>query len=127
MFYKQWVTPEPDTSTIKIDSESEFLILASDGLWDKVCFTIRYVTCLLRSFSGKIIRLHGKILIWIELVLFQVNSEEAVDIARTFCTGEKSNISPQSACKELADLSVKRGSLDDITVMIILLQQFATN
>lgn len=61
MFYKQWVTPEPDTSTIKIDSESEFLILASDGLWDKVCFTIRYITCLLRSFSGKIIRLHGKI------------------------------------------------------------------
>ncbi|KAF3335220.1 putative protein phosphatase 2C 32 [Carex littledalei] len=91
MFYKQWVTPEPDTSTIKIDSESEFLILASDGLWDKL------------------------------------SSQEAVDIARPFCTGEKSDISPQSACKELADLSVKRGSLDDITVMIILLQQFATN
>ncbi|XP_078175211.1 putative protein phosphatase 2C 32 [Carex rostrata] len=91
MFYKQWVTSEPDTSTIKIDSESEFLILASDGLWDKV------------------------------------SSQEAVDIARTFCTGEKNDILPQSACKELADLSVKRGSLDDITVMIILLQQFATN
>ncbi|XP_078175151.1 putative protein phosphatase 2C 32 [Carex rostrata] len=91
LFYKQWVTPEPDTSTIKIDSESEFLILASDGLWDKV------------------------------------SNQEAVDMARTFCTGEKSDISPQSACKELADLSVKRGSLDDITVIIILLQQFATN
>ena len=56
-----------------------------------------------------------------------MSSQEAVDKARTFYTSEKSDISPQSVCKELADLSVKRGSLDDITVMIILLQQFATN
>ncbi|XAR58900.1 Phosphoprotein phosphatase [Bertholletia excelsa] len=33
---KQWVTAEPETKTIRIQSDSEFLILASDGLWDKV-------------------------------------------------------------------------------------------
>lgn len=33
---KQWVIPEPETKTLKITPEFEFLILASDGLWDKV-------------------------------------------------------------------------------------------
>lgn len=34
--YKKWVTPEPETNILKIEAEHEFLILASDGLWDKV-------------------------------------------------------------------------------------------
>lgn len=33
---KQWVIPVPETKVIGIDAECEFLILASDGLWDKV-------------------------------------------------------------------------------------------
>lgn len=33
---KQWVTAEPVTKVVKIIPEYEFLILASDGLWDKV-------------------------------------------------------------------------------------------
>ena len=33
---KEWVTAEPDTRQIEITSNCEFLILASDGLWDKV-------------------------------------------------------------------------------------------
>jgi protein phosphatase 1L len=64
---------------------------------------------------------------FIELLLFQVSNQEAVDIAKPFCLGDKSNTSLQSACKELADLSINRGSLDDVTVMIILLKNFATN
>ena len=35
---KQWVIPEPETKILKIEPECEFLILASDGLWDKVPF-----------------------------------------------------------------------------------------
>lgn len=35
---KQWVTAEPDTKVLRITPEYEFLILASDGLWDKVWF-----------------------------------------------------------------------------------------
>ena len=34
---KQWVIAEPDTKIVTIKPEDEFLILASDGLWDKVC------------------------------------------------------------------------------------------
>ncbi|KAG8644872.1 probable protein phosphatase 2C 30 isoform X2 [Manihot esculenta] len=33
---KQWVISEPETQVLKIKPEFEFLILASDGLWDKV-------------------------------------------------------------------------------------------
>ncbi|KAL6956778.1 protein-serine,threonine phosphatase [Sarracenia purpurea var. burkii] len=33
---KQWVTAEPETKILKIKPNFEFLILASDGLWDKV-------------------------------------------------------------------------------------------
>lgn len=33
---KQWVTAQPETKILKIAPECEFVILASDGLWDKV-------------------------------------------------------------------------------------------
>lgn len=33
---KPWVVPEPDTTTLPVDARCEFLVLASDGLWDKV-------------------------------------------------------------------------------------------
>lgn len=33
---KQWVIAEPQTRILSIRPECEFLILASDGLWDKV-------------------------------------------------------------------------------------------
>ncbi|XVF68499.1 hypothetical protein PTKIN_Ptkin11bG0007300 [Pterospermum kingtungense] len=84
---KQWVIAEPETKIISIEPECEFLILASDGLWDKV------------------------------------SNQEAVDIARPSCLGiNKSN--PLSACKKLVDLSKSRGSSDDISVMLIQLEQY---
>ncbi|KAK9159122.1 hypothetical protein Scep_005696 [Stephania cephalantha] len=33
---KQWVIAEPETKVLAIEPDHEFLILASDGLWDKV-------------------------------------------------------------------------------------------
>ncbi|XP_072960771.1 probable protein phosphatase 2C 32 [Typha angustifolia] len=84
---KQWVIPDPDTKILKIKPKCEFLILASDGLWDKV------------------------------------SNQEAVDIARPLCV-ENDSSSTLTACKKLADLSAMRGSLDDISVMIIQLQHF---
>ncbi|CDY24037.1 BnaC03g16540D [Brassica napus] len=84
---KKWVIAEPETKTLRIDQDHEFLILASDGLWDKV------------------------------------SNQEAVDIARPFCLGteEKPLL---LGCKKLVDLSASRGSLDDISVMLIPLDQF---
>ncbi|KAG0494330.1 hypothetical protein HPP92_005324 [Vanilla planifolia] len=33
---KEWVISEPDTKTFHLNQDCEFLIMASDGLWDKV-------------------------------------------------------------------------------------------
>ncbi|KAF2319105.1 hypothetical protein GH714_013316 [Hevea brasiliensis] len=83
---KQWVISEPETKVLKIKPECEFLILASDGLWDKVA------------------------------------NQEAVDLVRPLCIGvDKSELF--SACKKLSELSSRRGSIDDISVMIIQLGQ----
>ncbi|KAI0526915.1 hypothetical protein KFK09_002509 [Dendrobium nobile] len=84
---KQWVIPNPETRIIRIESNSEFLILASDGLWDKI------------------------------------SNQEAIDMARPLCMDSKKP-SPLSACKKLVELSISRGSMDDISVMIIQLGHF---
>ncbi|EEF41194.1 probable protein phosphatase 2C 25 isoform X2 [Ricinus communis] len=84
---KQWVIAEPETKVLRIKPEHEFLILASDGLWD------------------------------------MVGNQEAVDIVRPLCIGvDKPD--PLSACKKLVDLSVSRGSTDDISVMMIQMQHY---
>lgn len=84
---KQWIIAEPETNVLKIEHDCEFVILASDGLWDKV------------------------------------NNQEAADMVRPLCTGiEKPK--PFFACKKLVDLAVKRGSTDDISVMIVQLGNF---
>ncbi|CAL5404655.1 unnamed protein product [Camellia sinensis] len=77
---KQWVVAEPETTLLRITPECEFLILASDGLWDKVSI------------------------------------QEAVDVVRPSSIGVDKSESI-SACKRLVDLSVTRGSIDDISVM----------
>nr|GMD27131.1 probable protein phosphatase 2C 25 [Ipomoea batatas] len=83
---KQWITAEPETRILTLDSQLDFLILASDGLWDKV------------------------------------STQEAVDVARAFCV-DKSQL--LSGCKKLIDLSVSRGSIDDVSVMLIPLGKFS--
>ncbi|KAB2050568.1 hypothetical protein F383_27984 [Gossypium arboreum] len=85
---KQWVIAEPETNIINIESDCEFLILASDGLWDKV------------------------------------SNQEAVDIARPKCLAINKTIDPLVACKKLVQLSVSRGSSDDISVMLIQLRNY---
>ncbi|KAI3682493.1 hypothetical protein L1987_82516 [Smallanthus sonchifolius] len=84
---KQWITAEPETKIFKLMPEFEFLIMASDGLWEKV------------------------------------SNQEAVDLARPFCTSTD-KLDAISACKKLVELSVSRGSFDDTSVMIIQLGRF---
>ncbi|RWW16685.1 hypothetical protein BHE74_00052294 [Ensete ventricosum] len=52
-----------------------------------------------------------------------VSIQEAVDVARPLCI-DADSASSLSACKNLVDLSAKRGSLDDISVMIVKLQHY---
>ncbi|KAJ8535614.1 hypothetical protein K7X08_023334 [Anisodus acutangulus] len=87
-YLKQWIIAEPETKVLELNREYEFLVLASDGLWDKV------------------------------------SNQEAVDAARPLCIGINKP-QPLLASKKLIDLAVSRGSVDDISVMIIQLQHFA--
>ncbi|KAI3902435.1 hypothetical protein MKW92_045241 [Papaver armeniacum] len=84
---KEWVIAEPETKVLRIEPDCEFLLLASDGLWDKV------------------------------------SNQEAVDMARPFCI-DTVKATPLSACKKLADLAISRGSVDDVSVMLIQLERF---
>ncbi|KEH34324.1 putative protein-serine/threonine phosphatase [Medicago truncatula] len=84
---KQYVIAEPETKVLRIEPHHDLLILASDGLWEKV------------------------------------SNQEAVDIAHPYCAGSNRQGS-FPACKKLVDLSVSRGSIDDISVMIIKLQNY---
>lgn len=78
---KQWVIAEPETKIIKIKHEHEFLILASDGLWDKV-YSLKPCSCALFfffffaygviSFDGEFnwnMCLNEFVFIWIRLVI----------------------------------------------------------
>lgn len=78
---KDWIISEPEIKKLRLTSDCEFLIMASDGLWDKV------------------------------------NDQEAVDVVLR----EKNWL---MSCKRLIHMSSSRGNMDDITVMVINLQNF---
>lgn len=37
---KEWIISEPEIRSLPLTSDCEFLIMASDGLWDKVCSVV---------------------------------------------------------------------------------------
>ncbi|KAI6691331.1 hypothetical protein NL676_028159 [Syzygium grande] len=78
---KEWIISDPEIKTCQITPDCEFLVVASDGLWDKV------------------------------------SDQEAVDLV-------SKQINSQESCKKLVELACSRGSMDDITVMLINLQNF---
>lgn len=58
---KQWVIAEPETKVLRLKRDCEFLILGSDGLWDKVIFQTNFI-------FGNIFLKHSLIIIvYIEL------------------------------------------------------------
>ncbi|PKA54569.1 putative protein phosphatase 2C 77 [Apostasia shenzhenica] len=78
---KEWIISEPETRRLHLTPECDFLILASDGLWDKV------------------------------------GNQEAVDIVK-----RQGNL--KHSCNDLVEISNNRGNRDDITVMVVDLQNF---
>lgn len=93
--FKQLISAEPDTTIIPITGDCDFLILASDGLWDKVsdqkAVDIAKPFCL---------------------------QNEVPEVNRIPLVG------PSSACQKLVEVARARGSNDDITVMIVQLSHF---
>jgi len=52
---RQWVIAELNTKVLRIKPEYQFLILASDGLWDKVWFLFLYCLNPLKDVSTKLL------------------------------------------------------------------------
>ncbi|KAB5537503.1 hypothetical protein DKX38_015036 [Salix brachista] len=185
---KDWVLAEPDTKILKLSPDMEFLVLASDGLWDEVgnqeavdtvislCKAEKNVGttgdipedndveygCVNVSPSSKLRRIslvkqqkesrHSpsykkKVCGWkdnendfacenespptklrkISLVK-RINIKTESPVKENSCYRKRSASSVlEDACKELVNLAVSRGSLDDITVMIIDLNHFRHN
>lgn len=55
--------------------------------------------------------------------MFQVSNQEAVNLARPLCT-DANNLRMLAACKKLSELSLTRGSIDDMSVMVVKLGWF---
>lgn len=182
---KDWVLAEPDTKILKLSPDMEFLVLASDGLWDEVgnqeavdmvislCMAEKNVGttgdipedndidygCVNVSPSSKLRRIslvkqlkesrHSpsykkKVCSWKDNEDdFACENESPPTKSRKISLVKRINIKTESpikenswykkrspsvvlenACKELVNLAVSRGSLDDITVMIIDLNHF---
>ncbi|CAN0896293.1 Probable protein phosphatase 2C 14 [Linum grandiflorum] len=154
---KAWVSAEPDTKILQLKPDMEFLVLASDGLWEvvgnqeavdivtKLCMPEKEVGLVNVSPSPKLRR--------VSLVKQRQEEEDdgfpsendvppplksrRINLVKKINTkiesppNKENKLSPSpstggiaNACKELVSLAVSRGSLDDITVMIIDLSYF---
>ncbi|XP_072151712.1 probable protein phosphatase 2C 74 [Setaria viridis] len=85
---KQWVVAEPAVTRVPLVAGCEFLVIASDGLWDKV------------------------------------SNQEAVDVVSRSGNAAAAAASAGRSCAELVELARRRGSRDDVTVMVIDLERF---
>ncbi|XVF43894.1 hypothetical protein PTKIN_Ptkin02bG0077600 [Pterospermum kingtungense] len=177
---KDWVPAEPDTKIFQLTPAMEFLVLASDGLWQKVS-NQEAVDTVTRLLVGKRLGTSGSLckendedygcvnvspstkIRRVSLVKqpketsqsprYKRNIDNENDFGcengsppskfRRISLVKRINMKPESpsqektsfkkrpssaglmaACKELASLAVNRGSLDDITIMIIDLNHF---
>ncbi|CAI0464642.1 unnamed protein product, partial [Linum tenue] len=151
---KEWVLAEPDTNILHLTPDMEFLVLASDGLWEVVenqeAVDIVTASCMPENKSGPL--LWDGIEYGIECGRVNVSPSSKLRRVSLVRQQEQHRLQKPSpthkeeeeefpsendipplklrrirlagACKELVNLAVSRGSLDDITVMIIDLSCF---
>lgn len=111
-YLKPYVIPDPEVKVTERSNSDEFLILASDGLWDvlsneKACQIVR--TCL-RTRNGKVRR---------------AAAEEMGEAEAEAAQEEKAKMEPGSskACVDAAMLLTKvamgRQSADNISVVVV--------
>lgn len=158
---------EPDTRIIELEQDMEFLVLASDGLWDVVSNqeavdTVLHVLAQRKTpreseeenlVQGVVNVSPSSKLRRVSLVKSSVQSPRCAKSPSYYYNSENESPSPhceigsspsnsmkitqlkrmkmksesswaKEACKELANLAVKRGSMDDITVVVIDLNHY---
>ncbi|KAK9108234.1 hypothetical protein Syun_024245 [Stephania yunnanensis] len=132
---KRWVLAEPDTKVLNITPDMEFLILASDGLWDKVSnmeaadIAKNAVAPLSKldisnSDKSKFDYKFG----WEKTSPPTKGSTTSTGEQQKTPAHESNGVTKRpfrllTACEKLVKASIRRGSSDDITVMVIDLMQ----
>eukprot|EP00252_Welwitschia_mirabilis_P012958 TRINITY_DN2861_c0_g1_i1.p1 TRINITY_DN2861_c0_g1~~TRINITY_DN2861_c0_g1_i1.p1 ORF type:complete len:485 (+),score=117.17 TRINITY_DN2861_c0_g1_i1:163-1617(+) len=141
---KEWVSAEPDIKELQIQPDCEFLILASDGLWEKV--SNQEAVDIVRALhiknenesprtgnatplpKARRVSSGGGLAMLMQSQGLNGNLSSREGGMHYNCIKEESKLYGSqkllAACKELAHLSVSRGSRDDITVMIVDLRHF---
>ncbi|KAI5058348.1 hypothetical protein GOP47_0026518 [Adiantum capillus-veneris] len=121
---KKWISAEPEVRQLDITNCCEFLILASDGLWDKVNDQ-EAVDCVREVLGGgqeqapdspilRPCKVHRK------------NGDASITIidSRETKKSESTGTLKVDACNKLIHKAHDRGNLDDITVMVVPLATF---
>ncbi|KAL8218901.1 hypothetical protein R6Q57_022274 [Mikania cordata] len=151
---KDWVVGEPETEILQLTDDLEYLVLASDGLWDEVGNqeAIDVVIRCMMNLPPKLKKVYRVKRMkqsvcnnWKESENFTSENDKQqhkdrhvvsfVNRTETWAQNQDPNQNQDQdhglttnglvdACKELVNLAVKRGSLDDITVMILDLKSF---
>ncbi|KAH6771234.1 hypothetical protein C2S52_016037 [Perilla frutescens var. hirtella] len=160
---KDWVMAVPDTKIIHLTSDMEYLVLASDGLWEEVsnqeavdivvqsCSSSKkgsayHCTSVSPSSNSPRLSSHKS-----KRVFHQKETEDGqccgsespasksrrislatqMKVKTQFPNNENDVLGEKTshggllgACKELVNLAVARGSLDDITVMVVDLSRY---
>lgn len=114
---KEFIPAKPEVKKLPLTPECEFLILASDGLWDKVG-NQEAVDCARAVLEDPNRCRTGEA---------GVESNASVETSNVQMPGSTSNSNDPrflDACKKLVDLASSRGSIDDISVIIAHLEQF---
>ncbi|CAN4087614.1 unnamed protein product [Withania somnifera] len=104
MYLKPYVIPDPEVIVSKRSDADEFLILASDGLWDVIpndvaCDVTR------RCLNGEMIRTYDQ-------------QSKSPKTAEQSSEGIKESL-PSRAASFLAELAIGRGSRDNISVVVV--------
>ncbi|CAA7058293.1 unnamed protein product [Microthlaspi erraticum] len=142
---KKLVIAEPETRVLEIEEDMEFLLLATDGLWDWVGNEEAVDTVLSVLAQGKtpleseyesLIQGFDNLspfpkrsrlsLVKEEKEMLPVESSKSENESpdREIGTPTSKSAKIKAACKKLVDMALSTGSMDDITVVIVDLNRY---
>ncbi|RXH95194.1 hypothetical protein DVH24_024878 [Malus domestica] len=100
---KQYVVAEPEIQDLVVDEDFEFLVLASDGVWDVLPNEVK-------SYPG-----HSPVLPPSDSGMSSSFAYVAVEVAKT-------EEEPEAAARKLTAVAFSRGSADNITCIVVKFQ-----
>ncbi|KAG6396469.1 hypothetical protein SASPL_142619 [Salvia splendens] len=139
---KDWVMAEPDTKVVCLDPDMKYILSASDGFWEEVSNEEAVDVVMQSCSSAKKQRIRNPSGRKMDSIRQRGSADEdgsppaksrrisvvkKTKMKTRFPENENRFLNERgllAACKKLADLAVGRGSLDDITVMIIDLNHY---